>query len=146
MRFSLYMETTMIPAEKTAAEITHLLVDTGADQIYSRYANKKVVGLSFTLSFQGKSVPFCLPVRTKPIFDHLQKKRAPVYRDRKKPFDLEQAERVAWRQLYRWVQAQLALIDTGMVQPVEVFMPYYEVAPGVTMFQKAEENGRLLTA
>ena len=34
------------------------------------------------------------------------------------------AKRVAWRQILRWVQAQLAMIDTGMVKSEEVFLPY----------------------
>jgi hypothetical protein len=37
---------------------------------------------------------------------------------------------VAWRQILRWVEAQLALIDTGMVQPQEVFLSYAIVNQG----------------
>jgi hypothetical protein len=37
---------------------------------------------------------------------------------------IKKAERVAWRQILRWVQAQYAMIETGMVQPAEVFLAY----------------------
>ena len=142
----LYMETTGIAAEKTAAEITYLLVQAGATQTYNRYENKKVVGLSFTLDVNGKTIPFCLPVRVRPVFEYLQKRRPSTTRQKKAPDDLEQAERVAWRQLLKWIQAQLAMIDVGMVQSAEVFMPYLEVEPGRTLFEKMVDNGRLLTA
>lgn len=141
---SLYMETTGIPAEKTAAEITHLLVQAGATQTYNKYENKKVTGLSFTLNVGGQVIPFSLPVRVEPVFKCLQRKRSPITRQRKAAFDLEQAERVAWRQLLRWIQAQLAMIETGMVQSAEVFMPYIEVRPGVTAFDAAVKSGKYL--
>jgi hypothetical protein len=44
------------------------------------------------------------------------------------------------------VQAQLALIETGMVQTQEVFLPYLMVSPTQTAFEQFAENGRLLTA
>jgi hypothetical protein len=55
---------------------------------------------------------------------------------------MEQAERVAWRQLLRWVQAQLAMIDTGMVRTEEVFMPYIVVnaATNQTLFERMVET------
>ena len=142
----LYMESTAITAERTASEITYLLVQAGATQTYNRYENKKVVGLSFTLLITGKVVPFCLPVRVTPVLAYLQKRRPSSTRHKFVARDSEQAERVAWRQLLRWIQAQLAMIDTGMVQSAEVFMPYVEVEPGLTLFQKMVGDGRLLTA
>lgn len=55
--------------------------------------------------------------------------------------DREQARRVAWRQLYRWVQAQVALIQTGMVKTQEVFMPYLRTSTGQTVYELAEQRG-----
>lgn len=43
---------------------------------------------------------------------------------RLKSRDRSQAERTAWRLVLRWVQAQLAMIETGMVSAPEVFYPY----------------------
>jgi hypothetical protein len=55
---------------------------------------------------------------------------------------MEQAQRIAWRQLLRWVQAQLAMIDTGMVRTEEVFMPYIVVNPATnqTLFERMQET------
>ncbi len=44
------------------------------------------------------------------------------------------AERIAWRQLLRWVQIQIAMIQTGMVDAAEVFLPYMEVG-GRTLYR-----------
>ena len=51
--------------------------------------------------------------------------------DRDKQAMQEKAERVAWRQLLRWVQAQNAMIECGMVRPMEVFTAYW-IPPGQT--------------
>ncbi len=142
---SLYMETTTIPPAKTAQEIAALLANAGASQILTEYGpDRKLIGLKFTLSISGRHVPYALPARTDPVFRVLQKRRSPANRHRKEALDRAQAERVAWRQILRWVQAQLALIETGMVDAAEVFLPYYEPRPGVTLYQVAVESGMKL--
>ena len=137
---SLYMETTKIPAGRTAQEICTVLVDAGATNINQSYENRKLVGLRWTMRVNGKDVPFSMPARVEPVFHLIQKARSVKFRDRSAEADREQAERVAWRQLLRWVQAQLAMIETGMVEPAEVFMPYLEVVPGRTMFQALQDS------
>jgi hypothetical protein len=68
-----------------------------------------------------------MPVRVEPILKILGNR--------------EQAERVAWRQLLRWVQAQNAMIETGMVQAVEVYLPYMVIhASGQTLFQRMNDS------
>ena len=72
--------------------------------------------------------PLCLPV--------------PFYRLAHKQDDDEiQAKRVSWRQILRWVEAQLALTYTNMVKVEEVFLPYIQVnVEGQTLFEKLENN------
>ena len=36
----------------------------------------------------------------------------------------DQARRTAWRILKDWVQAQMALLETNMVDMEEIFLPY----------------------
>lgn len=36
------------------------------------------------------------------------------------------AERIAWRQLFRWTQVQMAMVEMGMAATDEVFLPYLE--------------------
>lgn len=120
---TLYMETTEIAASKTAAEISSLVVRAGAREIALEYGPaRQLMGLRFVLLVQQMPVSFALPVRVEPVFRILngRRKSPSDYKVR----DTAQAERVAWRQLLRWVQAQLAMIDTGMVQAHEVFLPY----------------------
>lgn len=57
--------------------------------------------------------------------------------------DFKPAERVVWRQLLRWIQSQLAMIDTGMVEATEVFMPYIQVEPGLTLWELTIAGGQL---
>lgn len=132
---ALYMETTQIPAEKTATEICYVLVRSGATNINQQYQNKRLMGLRWTMPVGSNEVPFEMPARVDPILRMLEKKlnpRTAFKADRTKL--REQAERVAWRQLLRWVQAQVAMIETGMVDPGEVFSPYMCLPQG-TLYQ-----------
>lgn len=135
------METTEVSAEKTAAEVTSLLVQSGANQIAMEYSReRRLTGLQFSLIVEGMPVTFALPVRVDPIFKIINGRRR--YPGASAKTDKAQAERVAWRQLLRWVQAQLAMIDTGMVQPQEVFLPYLvHAGTGQTLFEYFQGEG-----
>ena len=134
---ALYMESTEVPVSRSIAEITQALVESGANGIYQEYANQKVVAISFTIVANGQEIPFRLPARVEPVYRLLHKQRRRWVRGAEQR-DREQAERVAWRQILRWVQAQLALIQTGMAQTVEVFMPYIRMTSGQTWFEQLE--------
>lgn len=124
---TLYMGTTQIDVTKTAGEITAELVKAGATSINTDYKGGKVCGLRWVMRVDGNDVLFDMPVRVDPV--------AKIIRDR------NQAERVAWRQLLRWVQAQNAMINCGMVQAVEVYLPYVVVhSSGQTLFQRMNES------
>jgi len=113
-RKTLFMETTQIDPQKTATEITAELVKAGATSINTDYKNGKVSGLRWVMRVSGRDVLFDMPARVDPVFKIINGRRS--YPAGHRVQDQEQAERVAWRQLLRWVQAQLAMIDTGMVQ------------------------------
>ena len=138
------METTEIPAERTAGEITALLVAAGARRIAMDYGEGgKVVGMNFTLLVGGLPYPFKMPVRTESVQKIFKERRRQTMKWRAQEFedkDREQAERVAWRQLLRWVQAQMAMVDAGMVQAREVFAPYLLEPSGRTLFEFLEET------
>jgi hypothetical protein len=140
------MESTEVPSQKTASEITTLLVQSGAREISVQYDEGKISGLRFVLLAAG-NVPlqFALPVRTEPIFKIINGRRQNYGQFSKVAMqerDHEQAERVAWRQLLRWMQAQLAFIETGMVASQEVFLPYLlHAGSGQTLFQYFEGEG-----
>lgn len=132
---TIYMGTTSISVDKTIGELQQYLIDAGAQGIMTEIRNKRIEALTFQLLINGHPVPFMLPVRTEQMFLALQRERSPRTRERMEEQDRQQADRIAWRQILRWVQAQLALIETGMVQPAEVFLPYIRLATGETWYQ-----------
>ena len=123
MKKTLYMGTTRISPEKTAMEIQLVLVASGARQIASDYDQQgKISALRFVIEVQGHQLAFALPVRSEALVRRLRGDKA-------------QAERTAWRQLLRWTEAQMALIDVGMVRAEEVYAPYLLQASGKTLFE-----------
>ena len=144
---SLYMETTKIAAEKTAMEIVGLLARADASQVVTNYKNRELVGLRWTMEISGQTIPFSMPARVAPLYELFQGRRKGYVYAIDKERDMAKAKRVAWRHILRWVQAQLAMIDTGMVVAEEAFMAYIEIAPGRTMFdQLAEQKFKALSA
>jgi hypothetical protein len=138
------MESTEISPERTAGEITALLVASGARQISMEYSeNQKVTAMNFLLMVNGLPYPFKLPVRTaalQKIFEQRRIKTAGFSAHKFKEADRERAERVAWRQLLMWVKAQFAMVDAGMTQTHEVFSPYLLEPTGRTLFEYLEET------
>ena len=134
----IYMGTTKIEPEKTAAEIQRVLAQCGAQQIAIDYANLKITALRWTMSVSGQNQCFILPVRVRPVYELMNRNRQRT--------DMAQAERTAWRQILRWIQAQLALIETSMVEPAEVFSPYMQVGRDQTLYQRIAESGLKLLA
>lgn len=140
MKKALFMETTKVSPLVTAQQIQTLLVAAGARQVLTEYNEKReITGIHFILSVDNQQLPFKMPVRTEKLFEYFRQK-ASGRSMRSREEIQEKAKRVAWRQLLRWIEAQLAFIDTGMARTEEVFMPYIEVAPGVTVFQRALEQ------
>lgn len=136
----LYMESTEIPAERTAVEIQAVLVKAGARQIMTEYGGGgRIVGLKWTMATPMGDRMFDMPARVDPIYQLLWKRAQAG-----NPWNLDKAklrakaERVAWRQLLRWVQAQVAMIETGMVQAGEVFFPYMVAIEGKTVYSLFE--------
>ena len=48
---------------------------------------------------------------------------------------------MAWRQLLRWTQAQMAMIQCGMAESAEVFFAYLQSPSGFSIFQEFAEQG-----
>lgn len=145
---TLFMETTEVPAERTASEISAVLIQAGATQIATDYENGKITGLRWMMRVAGRDLMFAMPARVEPVFRILNGRRdkwGQYSRETMATKDREQAERVAWRQLLRWVQAQLAMIECGMTEASEVFFPYMQMQSGNTIYElfKASEFKQL---
>lgn len=146
-RDTVFMETTEVPPERSAAEIASCLIRAGATQIATEYDNGRIVGLRFTLTVGGQPLTFELPARTEPVYKLLVKRsRSSYLTEKEKTNKRAQAERVGWRQLLRWVQAQLAMMDVGMVSAHEVFFPYMFDGKRTLVQQFEQDTLRLLPA
>lgn len=140
----IYMESTTIEPERTAAEIHALLVDAGARQVLTEYNDKReITGIHFVMAVNNQQIPFKMPVRTETILKYFTQKASKTgfLSETKKQQITQKSKRVAWRQLYRWIQAQLAFIDAGMAETAEVFMPYLQTGPNETLYQRAVIRG-----
>ena len=137
MKKILFMETTKIAPAVTVGQIQKLLGEHQASHILMEYENGEVSGLVFNIRGPDSDMPFRLPCRWKAVLQILQsrRKRHTIRSDWE-----SQAKRVAWRQILRWVEAQLALVETGMVKIQEVFSPYLIVNKNKTLYEQLEST------
>ncbi len=136
LNVALFMENTQIEEGQTVAAIHHLLATRGASSVLVEYQAGKVSSVSFALIVGETRVPFRLPCRWQAVERILKSsKRKPRRNDSWESW----ARRVSWRQILRWVEAQLALVETGMVKAQEVFLPYACVGDQ-TMYQVIEQK------
>jgi len=84
----------------------------------------------FIIPVLSGELPIRLPARVEQVKQKLYGKRA-VYT----PAMEEQARRTAWANIRDWLDAQMALIETGQVRLEEVLLPYLTDTSGKTLFE-----------
>lgn len=129
-----FTESTKVPLERTMALIQAMLSAHGAEAIVIEYQDSQPNALAFRIPISGQPIAFLLPCRWRSILALLRYKS--YSRD-----DEARARRIAWRQVYWWLKAQFAMIDTEMVQLTEVFLPYAQYMTGETVFDRLTKNG-----
>lgn len=135
--------TTSIDPHKTVAEIQKLLAAKGARNIWLEYnEHGDPAAVAFQIEVNGQALGYRLPCRADRVFDVLgnQWKAGKVER---RYTTMQHANRVAWRIIKDWIEAQLAIVEAGMVDMAEVFMPYQLMASGQTMYEVMQH--KLLT-
>lgn len=138
---TLFMETTRIAPERTVAEIQQILSKYGANQVLLEYEKLKVSAVSFRYMVGDQPIPFRLPCRWQALETTLrQSGKRPRYDDTFENW----ARRIAWRQILRWVEAQMALVETNMVKVQEVFFPYIQTKTGQTIYELQEKKGLMM--
>ena len=137
--------TTTVDSLKTVSEIEFILVKLLAKSIMKNYDGESIMGLSFLIDTGVQQIPVRLPVRVDECLEVLKKEKKNSPRSNIKA-TREQAERVAWRILKDWVEAQMALLDIQMVRFEEIFLPYIETENGQTIYERLEEKQFLLKA
>lgn len=106
-------------------------MEAGARAIMVEYDDAgAVVGMSFAVISPFGKQGYTLPVRTERVL-------AVLIRDKVQPryCTSEHAERVAWRILKDWIEAQLALLQTEMVTLDQVMLPYMRTSDGRTVYE-----------
>ena len=137
---SLLNYTTQIDVEKTIGEIQRMLGKHGASAVMTEYSDGVISALSFKITFNGRDAGFKLPCDWRPVLT-LMKNDPKVPR---RLCEQTQAVRVAWRIVKDWVEAQMALVDTSMVQTEEVFMPYMILRGGKTLADTMKSDPKFL--
>jgi hypothetical protein len=128
--------TTSISSDKTVGEIQSKLAKAGAHQILHEYNGNGIVSaLSFRIKTQFGEMSFRLPANIPAVEMTLKKQfRRGVH------CTYGQAARTGWRILKDWVEAQMALIETGMVTVEQVFLAYAQNDKGQTVHEALVEK------
>lgn len=135
--------TTTVDSFKTVSEIEYILMKHKAKSIMKNYDGESITGLSFLIDTGVQQIPVRLPVKVDECLKVLKKEKRENPRKQIKD-TREQAERVAWRILKDWVEAQMALLDIEMVRFEEIFLPYIQTNNGQTVYERLEERQFLL--
>lgn len=129
--------TTKVNVFTTIGEIQAMLVKHGAKRIVQDYDD---CGRISALVFQIETPAGLRMIRLPANVDAVSK----VLERQKVKCDQEQAERVAWRIVKDWVEAQMAILESEMVWIDEIFLPYMVNNNGQTLFQSYRQNQLLL--
>lgn len=129
--------TTEIDVHKSLSEIQSALALHGARKIMIDYNEKgRPIGIAFGIETIDGAKGFLLPANVDGVFSVFQKQKLKA--------GYEQAERTAWRNIRDWVLAQMAIIEAGQVDIVEVFLPYLTDGKGNTVYQLYKNKQLLL--
>lgn len=123
--------TTQVPVTRTIGQVQALLVESGARAIATNYDEVgQPTGIAFQVQTAMGMRGFALPVNARRVEAVLGRDKR-VERRYRTP---EQAERVAWRIVKDWLEAQLAIIRTEMVTLDQVMLPYMQAEIGGRTF------------
>lgn len=123
---------TSVPVNRTVAQIHGLLVEAGARQIGTDYDTMGApAGIMFVTETPHGPRAFTLPVNAKRVQAVLEREKV-----ERRFRTVEHAQRVAWRIVKDWMEAQLAIIRTEMVTLDQVMLPYMKAGPaGETVYE-----------
>lgn len=129
--------TTKVDVFATLGAIQGNLVHHGARKILQEYDDSgRVQAMSFTVNTPAGEKGIRLPANVDAVMRVLQKQKVKC--------DREQAERVAWRIVKDWIEAQMAILEAEMVSMEEIFFPYM-LQGEQTFFQAYQEQQARLT-
>lgn len=125
--------TTKIDVHTTLGEIQAILVKHGAKKIMQDYDdNCHIAALTFLIQTPVGPRSIRLPANVDAVYAVLQQQKVKC--------DFAQAERVAWRIVKDWTEAQMAILESAMVQMDQIFLPYMVNDHGQTFFDAYRNN------
>ena len=135
--------TTKVPVNRTLTEIQELLAKAGAYSVATTFGAGGVPsGVVFQVPTAYGLRHFALPVYADRVAAVMKRQR--IDGKYKNP---EQAQRVGWRIVKDWLEAQLAIIETEMVTLDQVMLPYMQDdTSGRTVYELYAENQLALGA
>ena len=129
--------TTKIDVFSTIGEIQKILVKHGAKRIVQDMDDDgRILALTFGIDTPAGLQGVRLPANADAVHQVLLKQKVKC--------DKEQAERVAWRIIKDWVEAQMAILESEMVQLEQIFLPYMVNNKGQTVYEIYLNNQLLL--
>ena len=129
--------TTKVDVYTTLGEIQGQLVKHGAKKIMQDYDEQcHITALTFMINTPAGYRGIRLPANVDAVHKVLTRQKVKC--------DREQAERVAWRIVKDWVEAQMAILESEMVQMDEIFLPYMVNDSGQTLFEAYRSNQLLI--
>ena len=136
--------TTKVPVSRTISQIQAKLVEHGARAVMMEYGDDgRIKALAFRIKMPNGELPIRLPIDAAATLKVLQRQWDERLIESKYAKD-DHAYRVAWRNIFHWVSAQMALLETEMVKMEEIFLPYVITPGGQTIYQVMANKGFLL--
>ncbi len=129
--------TTKVDIYSTIGQIQGILVKHGAKRIVQDYEGEKIVALCFAIDTPIGERGVRLPSNVSAVYTVLQRQKVKC--------DYAQAERVAWRIIKDWVEAQMAILESEMVHIDQIFLPYMMNDEGQTIYELFQQKQLLLT-
>lgn len=125
--------TTKVDVYTTIGAINGQLVKHGAKKIVQDYDDEgRITSLSFLVDTPAGPRGIRLPANVDAVHSVLIRQKIKCDRD--------QAERVSWRIVKDWVEAQMAILESEMVQMDEIFLPYMLNGSGNTLYEAYRNN------
>jgi hypothetical protein len=119
--------------------MTKLLRKIGATHVITEYdpQSNEEVGMFFVVPMMGKRLSFSIPIRWQSVQGAMKESGV-----KGKYLKEDQCKRTAWRVAYRWVEAQVALIQSGAAETAEAFMSYavIDTTTGKTFYHELRDN------
>lgn len=129
--------TTKTEAEQTIGEIQRMLSKHGVTAMMTEYDGPHVFAVSFRMNIDGKPMGFKLPCNWRAVLEIFKNDKDAR---RRGSVNEPQAIRTAWRIIFEWVRAQLALVEVNMVTVPQVFLPYAIMKDGRTLAEHVETD------